>query len=544
MIQNDIKEFFHGEVLSDDQTLAAYSHDYSIFTVRPRVVVFPKNVDDIKKLVAFALSKKGRKEQISLTPRSAGTDMTGGPLNDSVIVDFTKHFNHIKEIGSENAIVEPGVYFRNFEKQLKQRGLLYPAYPASKDLCALGGMISNNSGGEKTLAYGKTQDYVRELKVVFSDGEEYEIKPLSKKELQSKLRKKGFEGDVYRKTYALIEKNYSIIQSARPAVSKNSAGYFLWDVWDKKTFDLTKLIVGSQGTLGIVTEAKLGVVKLKKYSSLVVVFLKDLTPLADLIVETLKFKPESIESFDDKTLSVAMRFLPGIIKSMGGNFIKLIFQFIPEALMAVRGGFPKMILLVEFTSNSEDELARTTNAFFESAKKFDAQVRIMKNELESEKYWTIRRQSFNLLHSHSGGKEAAPFIDDIIVKPEYLPKFLPQLNAILDKYKDALVYTIAGHPGSGNFHIIPLMDLKNPYVRSLIPKISDEVYDLVLKYKGSITAEHNDGLIRTPYLEKMYGEKIVRLFTRVKNIFDPLNILNPRKKVGNDLEYSMNHIKR
>ncbi len=543
MIQDDIKKFFRGEVLSDEETLATYSRDYSIFSVKPRVVVFPKNADDVKKLVAFASAKKNRGAHISLTARSAGTDMTGGPLNDSIIVDFTKHFNHTKEIGSDYAVVEPGVYFRDFERQLKQRGFMYPPYPASKDICALGGMIANNSGGEKTLVYGKTQDYVRKLKVVLSDGEEYEMGPLSKRELQSKLKKKGFEGNVYRKIYALLEKNYTLIQSAKPAVSKNSSGYFLWDIWDKKTFDLTKLIVGSQGTLGIITEAHLGVVHLKRYSSLVVVFLKDLMPLADFIAHTLKFKPESMESFDDKTLAVAMRFLPGIIKSMGGNFLKLIFQFLPEALMAIRGGFPKMILLVEFTSDNAEELARTTNAFFESTKKFNVQARIMKNELESEKYWTIRRQSFNLLHSHSGGKEAVPFIDDIIVKPEYLPEFLPQLNTILDKYKDSLVYTIAGHPGNGNFHIIPLMDLKNPYVRSLIPKISDEVYDLVLKYKGSITAEHNDGLIRTPYLEKMYGEKIVRLFAQVKNIFDPLHIFNPRKKVGGDLDYSMNHIK-
>ena len=251
-----------------------------------------------------------------------------------------------------------------------------------------------------------------------------------------------------------------------------------------------------------------------------------------------------MESFDDKTLSVAMRFLPGLIKSMGSNFLKLVFQFVPEMMMALRGGFPKMILLVEFTSNNADELARTTNAFFESTKPYDVQARIIRSDAEAKKYWTIRRQSFNLLHSHSKGKEAAAFIDDIIVKPEYLPEFLPKLNAILDRYKNALIYTIAGHPGNGNFHIIPLMDLKNPDVRLLIPKISDEVYDLVLQYKGSITAEHNDGLIRTPYLEKMYGAKMVKLFEQVKKIFDPKNILNPRKKVGGDLKYSMNHIKK
>ena len=542
VIQEDIKKLFSGEILSDEKTLDRYSRDYSIFRVKPRLVAFPRNTDDIKKLVEFAGTKRGRAERLSITARSAGTDMTGGPLNDSIIIDFTKRLNRIKYIGPDYAIAEPGVYFRNLEKQLAQRGLFYPAYPASKDLCALGGMISNNSGGEKTLSYGKTQDYVRELRVILSDGNEYDIRPLQKKELQSRLRKKGFEGDVYRKMYALIEKNYDFIQSAKPAVSKNSSGYSLWDVWDKKTFDLTKLIVGSQGTLGIITEAKLGVVKIKRHSSLVVVFLKDLAPLAKIIVKTLEFKPESLESFDDKTLSVAMRFLPGIIKSMGGNFFKLILQFLPEVLMALRGGFPKMILLSEFTSNSAEELARTTKSFFEAIKKFGVEARIIKNDIEAQKYWTIRHQSFNLLHDHSGEKEAVPFIDDVIVRPEYLPEFLPKLNAILDKYKDALVYTIAGHPVNGNFHIIPIMDLKNPSTRSLIPLISDEVYDLVLQYKGSITAEHNDGLIRTPYLKKMYGEKMTRLFAEVKKIFDKRGIFNPGKKVGGDLEYSMDHI--
>ncbi len=547
MIEDEIKKFFRGEILSDEKTLDHYSRDYSIFSVMPRIVACPKNAEDIKQLVAFAAAsakKKNKADRVTITARSAGTDMTGGPLNDSIIIDFTKHFNHVKEIGSDYAIVEPGVYFRDFEKQLTQRGLFYPAYPASKDLCALGGMISNNSGGEKTLAYGKTEDYVRELKVILSDGEEYDIHPLSTAELRTKMRKNSFEGAIYKKLFSLIEKNYEVIEAAKPAVSKNSSGYFLWNVWDGKTFDLTKLIVGSQGTLGLVTEARLGLVRLKRYSSLVVVFLRDLTPLADLIEETLKCKPESLESYDDKTLSVAMRFLPGIIKSMGGNFIKLIFQFIPEALMVLRGGFPKMILLTEFTSNDAEKLKAETVAFFESMKKFGVQARIIKSDLEAEKYWTIRRQSFNLLHSHSGGMEAAPFIDDIIVKPEYLPEFLPKLNKILDVYKNSIMYTIAGHPGNGNFHIIPLMDLKKPEIRALIPKISEEVYNLVLGYKGSITAEHNDGLIRTPYLEKMYGPEITALFKQVKKIFDPQDIFNPGKKVGGSLEYSMDHIKK
>ncbi len=540
----ELKKFFRGEVLTDPGTLERYSHDYSIFEVRPRTVVYPKNSEDLQKLVKFVSAKKKSGNDVSITARSAGTDMTGGPLGESIIVDFTRHMNRILEVAEDHAVVEPGAYFRNFEKEIAPKGLLYPPYPASKDICALGGMIANDSGGEKTLAYGKTHDFVRELTVILSDGEEYTLKPLDEKELREKSKEKSFAGTIYRKTHRLLERNYDLIQSARPRVSKNSCGYQLWNVWDKKTFNLAQLMVGSQGTLGLITQAKLGLVKRKEHSSLVVMFLNDLKPLPELIAETLAMRPESLESFDDKTLGIAMKFLPGLIKSMGGNFVKLVFQFIPEMLMSLRGGFPKMVMLAEFASDDPAELEEKTEALRERLLKFGVRVRIVRSAVEAQKYVTIRRQSFALLHDHSTGKDAAPFIDDIIVKPEYLPEFLPKLNQILDPHKDLLVYTIAGHPGNGNFHIIPLMDLKDPRIRSLIPEISEEVYDLVLGYRGSITAEHNDGLIRTPYVEKMYGKEMAKIFGEIKKIFDPLNIFNPGKKVGGDLAYSMDHIKK
>jgi FAD/FMN-containing dehydrogenase len=159
---------------------------------------------------------------------------------------------------------------------------------------------------------------------------------------------------------------------------------------------------------------------------------------------------------------------------------------------------------------------------------------LTKSEIEAEKYWEIRRQSFNMLRKHVHNKRTAPFVDDLIVKPEYLPKILPEVERILDENK--LIYTVAGHAGDGNFHIIPLMDLNSPFSKELILRISDRIYDLVLRYKGSITAEHNDGIIRTPYLYKMYSEKIISLFKQTKDIFDKQNILNPNKKVGGTVE--------
>ncbi len=549
MIADEIRQFFHGDVAVDDATLAKFSRDYSLFKVRPQVVVFPKDVDDIKNLVKFVAQKKAAGEDVSLTGRSAGTDMTGGPLSQGIIVSFTKYFNHIVEIGSDEAKVEPGVYFRDFEKALTEKGLLYPAFPASKDLCALGGMVNNNSGGEKTLAYGKTEDYVQAVNIVMSDGEQHTLWPLAGDMLQAKLDEQSFEGDIYRKLYKLISDNYDAIKAAKPDVSKNSAGYYLWNVWNKETgvFDITKLIVGSQGTLGLLTEAKLRLVPLKKHSRLCVVFLKDLTPVADLVENVLPFHPESIESYDDKTIAVAVKLWRQVIGSMKGNIFTLGFQFIPEAWMVLTGGMPKMIMLIELTGDDEKQLDGQLAALAADVRTFakthkGIRVHPLRNEKAEGKYWTIRRQSFALLHNNTTGLDTAPFIDDFIVKPEYMPEVLPQVNAILDKYKEDLIYTIAGHPGNGNFHIIPLMNLKDDRVRALIPKISEEVYRLVFKYHGSITAEHNDGLIRTPYLEEMYGPKIEELFVEVKKIFDPLNIFNPGKKVGGSLQYSEEHI--
>ncbi|MBI3045939.1 MAG: FAD-binding oxidoreductase [Candidatus Harrisonbacteria bacterium] len=535
-LANELKKVIKGEALGDEETRIKYSRDASLFEVEPEAVVFPKNVEDIKNLVNFA-DKNG----IFLTARAGGTDMTGGGLTESVVVDMTKHLNKIKAIGKDNAMVEPGVYYRDFEKEILKHNLLLPSYPASKDICTVGGMAANNSGGEKTLAYGKTEDYVMELKAVLSDGQEYLIKPLTKGELSQKLKQENFEGKIYQKVYKLITKNAEILKNAKPKVSKNSAGYYLWNVWNGQYFDLTKLLVGSQGTLGIITEIKFRLIRPKKYSRLAVIFLKDLKPLVEVTHLVMGYQPESFESFDDHTLKLAIRFLPGLIKILKPkNLLKLGWSFLPEFWMILSGGAPKLILLAEFTDDSEGEL----NARLENLKKELAisnfNFRISKDEEEAKKYWTIRRESFNLLRRHIKGKRTAPFIDDFIVRVEQLPEFLPRLNAILDKYD--LTYTIAGHVGDANFHIIPLMDLSDPKSPEIIKELSDEVYNLVLEFKGSITAEHNDGLIRSPYLEKMYGKEVYKIFEETKRIFDPKNIFNPGKKVGANLEYAFRHL--
>lgn len=547
-LREEIQSQVEGDVWADVSTLRKYSRDASLFEITPQVVVAPKTSDDIKNLVKYATArnKKTKKgPRISLTARSGGTDMTGGPLSESIVLDFLPYFNRIKEINTEYAVTQPGVFYRDFEKETLKKNRLLPSYPASREICTVGGMAANNAGGEKSLTYGQTKEYIEELKMILADGKEYVIKPLPKKELVKKIKEKTFEGKAYAALYKLLEKHYDVIKKAKPAVSKNSAGYYLWDVWDKEIFDLTQLFAGSQGTLGIITEIKYRLVQPKKYAKLLVMFLKDkdIKNLGHITNAVLRYKPESFESNDDNALKLALRYFPELIKLLHpSNILTLGFKFLPEAWMVLTGGFPKLILLAEFTGDDMNEIEQKASAAQHAIRAFGIASRITRSHDESQKYWVIRRESFNLFRHHVKDKHTAPFIDDVIVRPEKLPEFLPRLNAILKEYD--LTYTVAGHMGNGNFHIIPLMDTNSGTCNDIIEDLSKKAYDLVLEYKGSITAEHNDGIIRTPFLEAMYGKEVCGLFKEVKEIFDPHGIFNPGKKVGGTWEYAMSHLEK
>ena len=625
---NNIEEIFKDFDYSiDEKVLEEFSQDKSIFKIKPKVVVFPRNSEEIKKLVKLA-----KENNFSLTCRAGGTDMSGGPLTDSVLLVFTKYMNKILEINptEKYAIVQPGVYFRDLEKELDKYNLMFPSYPASKEICAIGGMVANDSGGEKSLKYGKTHNYVIGLKVVLSDGNEYYLEsqesqtnaentqtnaennirayPRNNNQristFDNNVRVSSHEGsqefadqndikqtEFYQKTYNLLKENYDLIQKTKPKVSKNSSGYNIWDAFittqtnaeytqtnaenntdytqtthgknmdrtdinnrseqsvlsPKKSvntqiyeesgeLDLVKLFVGSQGTLGIITEIKIKLVEKEKFSKLLVIFIKNLKDLPHFTQDILKLKPTSLEITDDHTFKIFLRFAKEMAELLGARGIfSTIKLFIPEIFIILRIGLPKLIVLAEFTGNDEKEV----NINIEEAKRIIVKYKYLyrepKTEKETEKYWRLRRDTYRLLREKIKNLTASPFIDDFIILPEYLPEFLPKLYKILDEYN--LLYTISGHLGDGNLHIIPLVNLKDEKQRKIILEITDKVNELVLQYNGILTAEHNDGLIRGPYLEKEYGKQIFNIFRQIKNIFDPLNIFNPYKKVMASKEY-------
>jgi FAD/FMN-containing dehydrogenase len=541
---DDLKKNFSGSVDTSDDALEAYSHDASLFELRPSAVLHPKDSADIQAAVRFVNKHKATMPELSLTPRSAGTDMSGGAINTSLIIDMTSHFNKVLNLTTAAARVQPGVFFRDFDKKTIEKNVLLPSYPASRDLATVGGMASNNSGGEKSLRYGKTANYVTELKVVLADGNEYTIKPLKKDELVRKMSEQTFEGKLYKETFELLEKHYDEIQAAKPHVSKDSTGYHLWDVWNRESgvFDLTKLFVGAQGTLGIITEIEFKLVPREPLSGVLVCYMKDVNKLGDVIPEVVAQHPETFESFDDNTLWLSFRFFPSFIKKLGFKlWLKTALQLIPDAL-ALSRGIPKLILMIEFTGSDQADIDRRIDEMARILK-HDHMLYVEKDDTieKSKKFWLMRRESFNLLRSKVHDKHTAPFIDDFVVPPNRMPEFWPRIRKIIKKYK--LLATIAGHMGDGNFHVIPLMKIEDPKERRKLQPAMKEVNNLVLKYGGSISGEHNDGLVRGPWLEAMYGKKVLGYMKEAKHIFDPENIFNPHKKTDASWGYSFSHIR-
>lgn len=521
-----------GDVLTDEKTRAVYAHDTSVFLRTPEVVVYPKDTEDVSELVRVVSEARREGIAASVTARSAGTDMSGGPLTDSVLAVFTKYMNRVLEVGDGHAIAEPGAYYRDFEEETRKvKNQILPSFPASRDLAALGGIVNNNSGGERTLEYGKTEKYVEELEVVLADGTVTTFKALNPEELARKKSLDTTEGRIYREMDELLTENAALIERAKPKVRKNSAGYALWNVKKGGTFDLAQLVTGAQGTLALTTKMKLRLVPEQGHRSMLVIFLSDFALLPEIVHKVLPFNPESFESYDDHTFKLAIKLLPQLLSNLGFvSAMRLGLSFLPEVWMALTGGVPKLVLMAEFSEDSYEEALRKAHAAKDAIDHLGLSTRVLRNSREAEKYWKVRHEAFGILRKKLPGLTAAPFIDDFVVPPEAYPEFLPQLFTLLDA--ESFTYAVTGHIGDGNFHIFPLIDLKKPESHDLILELSPKVYELVIKYGGTTTGEHNDGIVRTPYLSMLFGEEVVRLFAQTKRIFDPENVLNPGKKVG------------
>ncbi len=543
-ILNDLKEIFKGKILTDAATKKTYSHDASIYELVPDAVLVPKNSRDIQNLVSFVAKNKALHPSLAITARSAATDMSGGAIGGSLVVDMTGNFNKIHSVTRSVLHTQPGAFMRDIDPLLDDKSAMLGCVPASRALCTIGGMVGNNAGGEQSLRFGNTEESVLEMKVVFADGKEYVVKPLSKRELDIKMEQGDYEGELYRQTYELIENNYDTIKNARPKTNKNSMGYNLWSVWDRDSgiFDLTHLISGSQGTLGIITDLKMKLHPKSAHSGLLVLYLPNLRQLGDVIATVMDHKPATFEGFDDITFNLGIRYFKTFQKQLGMKEWLKQQASLAKSVAKFQGHIPNMVLMVEFEGNTSQEVGAKIDELKSALANFKLKTEVAGDPSTSTKFWSIRRASLSLLRNQVKGKYATPFIDDLTVQPKYQPEFLPRLRKIIRKYK--LPATIAGHFGDGNFHIIPLMDISNPKEQAKLEPAMREIVPLVLEYGGTLAGEHNDGMVRGPWLTAVFGQEVFEIFRETKEIFDPQYIFNPHKKTDASWEYSMSNIRK
>lgn len=522
-----LKVNLRGRLSTDASTTEAASTDASIFKVTPTAVVVPEDLEDLKTLVRNVKGIAGDGHPISLTPRAAGTCLSGGSLTDSVVVDIKGGFNWIGEVDTKekSVWVGSGTYYRDIESVLNPHKLMFAPYTSNKDSCVIGGMVGNNASGEKSIRYGATVDNVMAVKMVCSDGNEYEFGSINADVFNQKIAQDNLEGHIYRELDKLIENNRTLLQKARPKVRKNSAGYQLWRVVNKNQddFNVAKLLVGSQGTLGIVTSVKLRLVEKFDHRRMLIITMNDPKDLADVVQTVLKHRPEGLELYDYHTYELAEIYMPA------------------EAKLAKISKGSHLVIMAQFIEHTKDQTDHYADVCKHELERKKLKVHMISNDNEAEAHWKIRRASLSMLMKHPyKGKRAVPFIEDTIMSIDHYGEFLSALEAILDDYD--MIYTCTGHMGDGNLQIIPLVNLEAPDAASKVFELARRTYELVFAFGGSISVDHNDGLIRTPFLPIMYGEEVMEVFAETKYIFDPLNIFNPGKKVGMTEEYAKAHM--
>lgn len=516
-----------GEVSTNEDDLRYYSTDGGVFELEPTAIVFPRDANDVAKLVRVTaeINSQGG-DKVSLTARGNGTDQGGGPINTGIIVDFMKHMNQILEISEDSVLVQPGCLYGRMQDELIAQGRFIPSYPASIEVSTIGGAVANNAAGEKTVKYGATRRYVEAIQVVLADGSLIWLHNVAGSELREKLSQDDLEGDVYRQINQILIEHGDLIHSGHPHTTKESAGYALWKAHTQDGLDLAQVVTGSQGTLCFVTAIRLKTVPF---------------PAPEKVILAVSYY-ESIESAG--AAAQALHALePSALEIVDRNLLTLVNQHKPELLEGLLPEqLPAIVLLTEFDNADDNErqakLDRAQEIYAQHA--YDSVVK--SDPDEQAKLWKLRRSAAAVMWTIPGTKKALPIIEDGTVPPDRLVDFLKRAYEIFEKYD--LEIAVWGHAGDADLHMQPFMDLTKDSDRKKLFAMTDDFYAMVHELGGTAAGEHNDSLMRAPYRPLMFGEEMEALFNRVKAAFDPENLFNPHKKVGVDFNYIKHHLRR
>ena len=507
-LAEELQKRVSGEVRFDPFSRVLYSTDASIYQMEPVGVVIPRSVEDVLAVIEIA-----RDNRVPVLPRAGGTGLAGQSVNHAIVMDFSKYLNQVVEVNQEEqwVRVQPGIVLDQLNRYLAPYNLQYAPDPTTSNRACVGGGIGNNTCGAHSVIYGKTLDHIKEVDVVLSDAAQAHFQSLEPHELEAKLNGEGLESDIYRGVLQIARENLAEIEARYPKIMRRVSGYNLDSFLGEEPVNLTKMVVGSEGTLCVVTEAKVNLVPRPTMTSLSVLHFADIFEASEATKEVLKHGPSSVEVLDKMVLDRSR-------ESMGQS----------RNLAFVQGN-PGAMLLVEFYGESEAELTAKMEHLRDDMvhRRLGYACVNLLDRVDQDMVWNVRKGGLGLLMSIRGDAKPIPFVEDPAVDPENLGEFVRRFDEVVRNHDTQAGYY--GHASVGCLHIRPLISLKSADGIEKMLSIGEEISDLVKEFGGSMSGEHGDGIVRGVWTEKMFGPEIYQAFRDLKSTFDPQGIMNPGK---------------
>ena len=513
-LESDLRRRVSGEVRFDSYTRAMYSTDASIYSMEPIGAVLPRDADDVAAVVA-ACAEAG----VPVLPRGGGTGLAGQTVNHAVVLDFTRHMNNVVEVNPQERWVrtQPGITLDELNHQLRPHGLHFTPDPTTSNRATVGGAVGNNSCGTHSVVYGKTSDHVLGVNVVLSDGHAAVFETVAAADLESKLARSDLEGAIYREMPRIAAGQREEIERRFPKIMRRVSGYNLDSMLQDGPTNLARIVVGSEGTLVAVTEARLNLEPLPEMRGLAVLHFHDLIEAMEATVATLEHQPSAVELVDDMIIQRSRESV-GFARRM--TFVE---------------GDPKALLLVEFFGESQQELDSKVEGLRRDMERRGlgfACVPVM-TAAEQANVWAVRAAGLGLLMGVKGDTKPLPFVEDTAVAPEKLPEYVRRFDEIVRAHDTVAAYY--GHASVGCMHIRPMVNIKRQDGLDKMVSIASDISDLVLEFGGSLSGEHGDGIVRGVWTEKMFGTSLYNAFREVKRTFDPHGVMNPGKIIDTPL---------
>lgn len=506
-LAGDLRRLLGADKVRDDfATRTAYAVDASIYRLAPHVVVLPETEPDIQAVVRFA-----QRTGVPITPRAAGTNLTGSAIGEGIVLDVSR-LSRLLEVNPEErwARVQPGVVFAELNRRLVRHGLHFGPDPSSGDMCKLGGMLANNSSGPHTLRYGSVKDNVHALRACLASGDWVDLRACG---LDDGRTTRLFE-DVpsLEAVLDLVRTHAGLIRAKRPLVSKNSSGYNLFGLVDgleHGVFDAPKLFIGSEGTLGVFSEATLRLEPTPKAVATALIHFRDLEAVGEAVPGLLALTPSALEIMDAHTLDLIGRSAHGI----------------PADAAAT--------LLAEFDDPEGGTAGETMARLAALCRRFrlSSDPLVASDPEQRQRLWRARKALYPTLYRYSARKKPINFVDDVVVGADRIADLIRYLERFFDD--QGVAVAIFGHIGNGNAHVVPLLDVGDPEDFRRMTEAYRDIHRTVLtQFGGSICGEHGDGRVRAEAVREMFGEELYRLFVQVKETMDPAGILNPGVKIS------------